>query len=63
MNKNKPIKVILLGESGVGKTNIIKRFKYNEFNESSSSTKALYFLNKLMDLNIYIFKLKSFLRR
>jgi len=50
MNKNKPIKVILLGESGVGKTNIIKRFKYNEFNESSSSTKGASYNSKTLDI-------------
>ena len=49
MNKNKPIKVILLGESGVGKTSIIKRFKYSEFNESSSSTNGASYNSKTLD--------------
>ena len=33
-----PIKIILLGDSGVGKTNIILRYLKNEFNENSLST-------------------------
>jgi small GTP-binding protein len=36
--EKEPIKVILLGDSGVGKTNIILRYLKNEFNQNSTST-------------------------
>ena len=49
MNKNKPIKVVLLGESGVGKSNIIRRLKYNEFHKTSSSTNGASYNSKTLD--------------
>ena len=36
--EKEPIKVILLGDSGVGKTNIILRYLKNEFSQNSTST-------------------------
>ena len=42
----KAIKVILLGESGVGKTSIIKRYINNEFSTYSESTLGSTFLVK-----------------
>ena len=42
----KSIKVILLGESGVGKTSIIKRYINNEFSTYSESTLGSTFLVK-----------------
>ena len=32
--EKEPIKVILLGDSGVGKTNIVLRYLKNEFNQN-----------------------------
>lgn len=29
----KPVKLVLLGETGVGKTSLIQRFVYNDFRE------------------------------
>ena len=42
----KAIKVILLGESGVGKTSIIRRYINNEFSQYSESTLGTTFLVK-----------------
>ncbi len=42
----KAIKVILLGESGVGKTSIIRRYINNEFSQYSESTLGTNFLVK-----------------
>ena len=44
--ETKVIKVILLGETGVGKTCIINRFITNEFNKESSITLASSYLTK-----------------
>ena len=36
--EKEPIKIILLGDSGVGKTNIISRYLKDEFNKNTAST-------------------------
>ena len=58
--EKEPIKIILLGDSGVGKTNIILRYLKNEFNQNSTSTigttfgvKELYRNNIAYNLNIW----------
>ena len=43
MDNNEPIKVILLGESGVGKTNLINVVVGRPFNEESLSTQSCYY--------------------
>ena len=43
MDNNEPIKVILLGESGVGKTNLINVSLGREFNDESLSTQSCYY--------------------
>ena len=44
-------KIILLGNSGVGKTSILERFAYNKFNEDVLSTLGLNFVDKNITLN------------
>ena len=44
------IKVVLLGESGVGKTCIVQRFAHDKFNEDSTSTLGAMFISKILDL-------------
>ena len=58
--EKEPIKVILLGDSGVGKTNIVLRYLKNEFNQNSTSTigttfgvKELYRNKIAYNLNIW----------
>ena len=44
--KNKRIKIILLGEAGVGKTNLINVFFNKKFNSLSDSTASPEFSQK-----------------
>ncbi len=43
------VKVVLLGEPGVGKTCIINRFSYDEFNERSVSSISAQFITKTIE--------------
>ena len=45
------VKVILIGDSGVGKTNIMSKFLKNKFMEESKATVGVEFGSKLFDLN------------
>lgn len=50
--KNIPeIKMILLGESGVGKTSIIKRYLNDEFDNNEESTLSMSYVAKLMEID------------
>ena len=42
------LKVVIVGDSGVGKSNLIKRFTTNEFNENSKATVGVEFLVDLI---------------
>ena len=59
MDDEEPIKVILLGESGVGKTNLINIVTGAEFNDSEASTGTSSFLQKMLTVkgNKYPIKL------
>ena len=46
-------KVILVGESGVGKTCIMKRFVNNEFKDSTSATLSASYVEKSIELKKY----------
>ena len=48
-----PIKVVLLGNSGVGKTNIISRFTDHEFKEDFLSTLGVEFTTKKVCVKLY----------
>ena len=43
---NEEIKVVILGESGVGKSNIINRYNGGEFNPNSSPNNSSFFMSK-----------------
>ena len=51
--KKEVCKVILVGEQGVGKTSIIKRFLKDDFNEEESSTVGANFASKELTFNEY----------
>ena len=54
-NKNyeaTPIKVVLLGESGVGKSSIALRFVSNEFRHYTDSTLGANYLSRKMNVNV-----------
>ena len=46
-------KVVLIGESGVGKTSIINRYTHNKFNESETITIGASFIAKTILLKDY----------
>ena len=52
------LKVILLGEPGVGKTNIISKYLLGEFNQASSPTIGSTFGEKRVKRDGYIYSLK-----
>ena len=51
------IKVILLGETAVGKTSIIKRYYENTFEESQASTLSMSFVEKTVEIDNQKYKL------
>jgi small GTP-binding protein len=53
MTENKICKVILVGESGVGKTCIIVRFVSEEYKEETISTTGASYASKIMEFKDY----------
>ena len=49
MNEPESIKVVLLGESGVGKTSIISQFTTNKFNPRCPTSVSAQFISKTVD--------------
>ena len=49
-------KVVLIGESGVGKTSIIQRFITNIFNPQQKTTGGANFIERKMEINDYKIK-------
>ena len=56
--ENYKFKVVVVGDSGVGKTNLIKRFINNEFKSDSKATVGVEFLSKNFIINNEIFKIE-----
>lgn len=51
MAQSKDIKVVLLGDSGVGKSSILYRFVANEFRANMESTSGAAFLSQILTHN------------
>ncbi|KAJ3439998.1 ras-related protein rab-5c [Anaeramoeba flamelloides] len=51
-------KIVLLGQSGVGKSSIVSRYCKNTFSESTDTTIGATFLNKVVNLDNYSIKLQ-----
>ena len=49
MNQPEPLKVVLLGESGVGKTSIISQFTAHKFNQRCPTSVSAQFISKKVD--------------
>ena len=52
------LKLVVVGDSGVGKTNLIKRFANNTFNSNSKATVGVEFLSKSFKINNRVFKIE-----
>ena len=52
------LKIVVIGDSGVGKTNIIKRFMTNEFSENFKATIGVEFMSKTYKINKHLFKIE-----
>ena len=52
------LKVVIVGDSGVGKSNLIKRFTTNEFNENSKATVGVEFISRSYKINDKFFKIE-----
>jgi Ras-related protein Rab-11A len=51
-------KVVIIGDSNVGKTNILSRYNRNEFTVNSKSTIGVEFMNKYVDFDNNVIKLQ-----
>lgn len=49
-------KVVLIGESGVGKSNLLSRFTKNEFNHDTRTTIGVEFSTRTVELNTFTIK-------
>ena len=49
MREPEPVKVVLLGESGVGKTSIISQFTLKKFNPRCATSVSAQFISKILD--------------
>ena len=56
--ENYKIKLILVGDSGVGKTNLISRFAEDKFEINSKATLGVEFIYKTLKINDEIFKIE-----
>ena len=52
------IKIVVIGDSGVGKTNLIKRFISGTFDENTKATVGVEFISKSYKTNNHIFKIE-----
>ena len=52
------LKVVVVGDSGVGKTNLIKRFVQNQFSANTKATVGVEFLSKSYKINDQVFKIE-----
>ena len=50
MSDNDILKVVLIGESGTGKTSIIQRFSYNLFDANCASSISSQYISKIIEL-------------
>ena len=58
VKEDNKIKIVLIGDSGVGKTNLIKRFITNTFNQNSKATLGVEFISKSYKIKDQIFKVE-----
>ena len=54
MNEPESIKVVLVGESGVGKTSIIQQFTSGQFDPHRETSLSAQFVSKTVKIKIYL---------
>ena len=52
------VKIIIVGDSGVGKTNLITRFASDKFDQNSKATIGVEFIYKTLKINKDVFKIE-----
>ena len=57
-NEDFKIKIVVIGDSGVGKTNLIRRFITDTFSNNSKATVGVEFTSKSYKINKHIFKIE-----
>lgn len=58
VNKNTLLKVVILGDGGVGKSCLMNRFVSNQFDEHSFHTIGVEFLNKDLEIDGVMYTLQ-----
>ena len=58
INFNYLLKYIIIGDSGVGKSNILLRYQSNSFKEEFKTTVGVEFVSKTIDLNQSIYRIQ-----
>ena len=58
VKENFKFKMVIVGNSGVGKTNLVKRFIYDSFSKDTKATVGVEFLYKTFIINGKIFKVE-----
>ena len=58
INFNYLLKYIIIGDSGVGKSNILLRYQSNSFNEEFKTTVGVEFVSKTIDINQNIYRIQ-----
>ena len=54
------LKIVVVGDSGVGKTNLIRRFIQDDFQSNSKSTVGVEFFSKSFKMNDNVFKIEIY---
>ncbi|CAH2100302.1 unnamed protein product [Euphydryas editha] len=58
-NKNVLLKIVILGDGGVGKSCLMSRFISNHFDDHNFHTIGVEFMNKMIDVNEKQYTLQS----
>ena len=60
VNDDFKLKIVAEGDSGVGKTNLIRRFIQDDFQSNSKSTVGVEFFSKSFKMNDNVFKIEIY---